>query len=592
MRSLVGESRPGNGGRSRRWIVCCLLLLLGFATAPGPPVQAQELALELTPQVRQQLRALQDAWQGWSTAFFQNDRAAADASLEQLKAIGKFLEMPRLGDLSVAAATCAVIAAKEGDFERARWAMQASRRLDRGRPETEFAEAEILRIQGNFPGALMAGFRGYRALLELPIAGQVWLNNLGVWFAYLLVLSGVLFVLVQMAGKGGAVFYDLVRMVSPPMAPLVADLLVVAVLMWPIFLPSGLLWLLLYWSVLLWSYGSITERGIFFMFWLLLGCIPLFLSFQQRSVELASIPPNRLMANLENDRLYGELFDDLRVMQLLWADSLTVQEITADLHRRFGQWEQARAIYSALSENPDVQPEDRLAAYNNIGVYFLRNQDANSALDYFERALEVGRSPEVLYNIGQTYSQLFDFSKGNEFMTRARRLDEKRVEAWNNSRRAVEESGVAIDGGLRRAPALQEELRELWEGSTDAGILRWLRRLSLPVVLLLTVLAVSLRMVREQIGYRSKTLEEKASPPRPVRILVPGLASSLEGYGIRALLGILLVVGAALLPMIRELGYRTALAWDAGNLLPTVSSILLLGLVFLGRTIYDFVVES
>jgi tetratricopeptide (TPR) repeat protein len=567
-----------------------LVLFLPVPNSKGD----ERLSIELTPQVRQQLRALQDAWRTWSQAFFKDDRKAADASLEQILAIGRFLELPRLSDLSVAAATCAVQAAQEGDTERAKWGLEVSHLFDSGRPETDFAGARIARLEGNLVGALIASLRGYRLLMKLPIERQVMWYNVGVWLAYLLILSGCAFVILQMATKGGSVFYDLVHLISPPLPPLAADLLVVAVLIWPILLPSGLVWLTFYWSVLLWSYGSVSERVVFILLWAFLGAVPTMLSFQQRSVQLALMPPSRLMANLEADRLYGEIFEDLGVMRLLWSDSLTVREITADLHRRFGQWDEARAIYRSLTENPEVAPGDKVAAYNNIGVYYLRNQDAVTALTYLKSAEETGvDAAETFYNISQAYSLLFDFSKSNDALTEARRISEKGVEVWTEAGRGSELTGVAIDGGLRRAGALRRELRSLWRSDSSTGwLVLWRRHSSFSVGLAALVLAITLHLVRLQVGNRSKRLNEPENESRLLRILVPGWTSALAGHGGRALLALLLVVGALLLPLVRNLGYRVPLAWDAGLLLPTALSLFFLALIFLGRTLIDLAVES
>lgn len=585
-----GSGRQGRGG----WKAALCLAFLALALS-GPETRGDErLPIELTPQVRQQLRALQESWRAWSAAFFQDDRNAADASLEQILAIGRFLGHPRLSDLSVAAATCAVQAAQDGDLERARWGLEASRLLDQGRPETEFASARVLRLEGSLVGALMASVRGYRLLMKLPIERQVMWYNVGVWLAYLLILSGCAFIALQMAAKGGAVFYDLVRMISPPLPPLAADLLVVAVLIWPLFLPAGLAWLTLYWSVLLWSYGSVSERVILIFLWGFLGAAPMMLSYQQRSVQLALMPPSRLMANLETDRLYGELFDDLGVMRLLWSDSLTVREITADLHRRFGQWDEARAIYSSLTENPEVEARDKVAAYNNIGVYYLRNQDAATALTYLKSAEETGiDAAETYYNTSQAYSLLFDFSKSNEALTQARRINEKGVEVWTEAGRGSEETGVAIDGGLGRADDLRRELRNLWQGDNSMNwLVLWRRHSSFSVGLAALVLAMTLHLVRLQVGYRSRRLKPPGSGPRLLRILVPGWTSALAGHGVSAFLALLLVVGALLLPLVRNLGYRAPLAWDAGLLLPTAVSLVLLVLIYLGRTLVDLAVEE
>ena len=131
-------------------------------------------------------------------------------------------------------------------------------------PEIGFAAATIKRLDGDYFGALTSSLNGIAALLRLPLERSIWLHNLGLWLLYVLFLTGGLFVALQMATKGGALFYDLARFMSPPMALPIADMLTVLALVWPLVLPSGLIWLAIYWSILLWGYGSVSEKVVFY----------------------------------------------------------------------------------------------------------------------------------------------------------------------------------------------------------------------------------------------------------------------------------------------------------------------------------------
>ena len=561
---------------------------------PGTEASAQDFGnepgLQLTSPVRQQLRLLTEAWRSWTRAYYQSEEDVAANAVEQLLSIAANLGMSKLPDLSNAASAFAVLSAQEKDFARARWVLEAARELDPGRPEVDFASATVQRLEGDYIAAALSSLKGYGALFRLPRERSVWLHNAGFWLFYVLVASGAFFVALQMATKGGALFYDLARFLSPPLALATADMLTVAALLWPLVLPSGLLWLALYWSVLLWGYGSVSEKLIFVALWLSLGVAPLALSYQQREIRLSLSPPIRALDQMDTGRLYGSLFSDLGVLRSLLPESSVARELVADLHRRFGQWEHARSMYTALLERDGLQGWEAAPARNNVGVYHHRKKDYGTAVNYFREATqEDPQLAEAFFNLARAYSQLYKFSDSNRAMAEAKELDRARVTIWERADVAIEEGAVGVDGGLRRADQLRQGLRAAWRGDQGSvtAIDLWRRYLSLSVLGGVMLLALTLHLVHSQMGYRSSLLETKAlSPPaidRWLRALVPGLVSARRGRGGRAFLAVLLPAALLMLHLTRGLGYRTPMAFDTGLWLSTVLSLGGLAALFLIR---------
>lgn len=564
-----------------------VLLPCGAALAQDP---VYEPGLELTSPVRQQLRLLNEAWRSWTRAYYQGDEDAASGALDQLRSTAAGLGMSRLPDLSTAASVFAVQAAREDDFERARWALAAARELDPDRPETDFSGATIRRLEGDFPGALSSSVKGYLGFLWLPLERSIWLHDVGLWLLYVMIISGGIFLALQMATKGGSLFHDLARFMSPPLALATADALTLAALVWPLILPSGLLWLALYWSILLWGYGSLSEKLVFVVLWLTLGVMPLVLSFQQKTVQLSLAPPVRAMDHVTAGRLYGALFSDLGVLRTLMPDHPVAREVVADVHRRFGQWEHARSTYTTLLETGGVQGERAAPARNNVGVYHHRRKDFGTAVNYFAQASrEDPTLAEAFFNLAQAYSQLYKFSDSNLAMARAKELDRSRVNVWERAQVPVEENAIGVDGGLKRAEELRAQLRSTWYGSEESSTALdlWRRHLSLSVMAGVLLLAVTVHLVRSQLGYRSDLLEDRAllSPAvdRWLRALVPGLHSVRNGRGAAAFLAITVPVALLLVVPFRGLSYRVPLGYDPGPWLPATLGLGGLAVVFLLR---------
>ncbi len=487
-------------GVIRYGIAACSMMALAWLSPVAPQTLAQESTgesgLELTSPVRQQLRFLTESWRRWTRAYYQSEEDAAEGALRQLLSTASQLGMSRLPDLSRAANAFALSAAREKDFERARWTLESARQLDPDRPETEFTAATVQHLSGDYLGAARLTVKGYAAALRQPVERGIWLHNLGLWLIYSLMLSSGLFVALHMATKGGALLYDLARFMSPPLSLTTADILTIVALLWPLALPSGLVWLALYWSILLWGYGSLSEKLVFVLLWLSLGVAPLLLSAQQRAVHLTLAPPVRAVDHLASGRLYGTFFSDLGALRTLMPENAVARELTADLHRRFGQWEHARSIYSSLIDGSELRGRDAAAAYNNLGVYHHRKTDYGTAVNYFRQAtLEDPNLPESFFNLAQAYSQLYKFSDSNLAMARAKELDRVRVNGWERAESAVEESAVGVDGGIRRASEIREALRAIWYGGEEpsTALDLWRRYLSLSVVGGVMLLALALR---------------------------------------------------------------------------------------------------
>ena len=574
-------------GRRPRWVVVWICLLMLCPTAGSWAGPSGDLGgMELSAPVRHQLWRLQQAWQEWSKHFVAGDREKADNEIQQLLSITEHLGMTRLPDLSTAASGFAVKYAREGDFERAHWALAAAEELDFGRPETAFARSTVQRLEGDFAGAVISGLRGYIAVLQMPLERKLWLNNLGLWMLFTLLMSGAVFVCLLMLTQGRKLFYDLSRLYSPPLQPMAANGVTLLLLIWPIVLPSGWIWLAVYWSVLLWAYGTSHQRGTLIALWLLLGLTPIAVSYQQRATQVALVPASRLVDNLAAGRLYGSMFSDLEVLRSVVPDSDVVTEIVADLHRRLRQWDYARAIYTELSQDPERATRDTAAAYSNIGVFHHRKGDYETAVNYFKRATDADPTlPEAFFNLSQAYAQLYDFNNQHEAMAKAKALGGERVDQWNDAAITAEESAVAVDGGLRRVAELRDRIDELWRGKHQGGDLAglWRRFRALLVAFAAMALAFSLSQLRRQMGSLSDRLAPSAvrlEENRWARALIPGLASLSKGRGISAYIGIAIPVGLILVAAIRGFGYRATLATSPAHWLAIALAMLALVFVY------------
>jgi tetratricopeptide (TPR) repeat protein len=488
--------------------------------------------------------------------------------------------MARLPDLAFGALERAVQAARKQDFAKAHIALDAAERLDPGRPETEFARMTVARLEGDYLGVLGAFARSGARLFAMPLERYLWLQDLLIWTLCLLVLTGALFVALQMTTKGRALFHDLSGLFERRLPRPVALVLATLVLAWPVVLPFAPLWLTLYWSVLLWGYASASERAVLIALWLLVGVAPLLLVEQQRRVAVTLSPPARALQGLEQHRLYGGLFADLGALRSVLPESPAVKHLLADVHRSLDQWELARSLYRQVLE----KEPGNTAALINLGAYYFLKGDFGSAIEYFQKAATADpQSAAAQFDLSQSFYESYLFDEAKAAQARAKAIDTAKVDQW--IKHSDQQRIVTSNGGLARIPEIRRELMASRRGPGEGSSRLELFRRSLSVLLAagLLLLAVTLHLARRPFGYGEvpPTAWSGGRLDRWRRVLLPGLSSAESGEGARSFLALLIPVGLLTLPLFGVLGYRIPWGYDPGNLSSWIVAILGL-LLYLG----------
>lgn len=547
-------------------------LLLAGLTLPAAPAAAQGVASgpapELTPPVEESLLDLQEGWLQWTGAFYGAEPERAREVVDDLLASARRLGMRRLPDLAAGALVQAVEAAREGEEERAALALEAAERLDPGRPETAFAAADVARLTGDLTSTLLEQARGY---LRLPWMGLEWrltLHGLALWGLASVLLAGGLFVALLMGVRGRALVRRLEEWIArrmPALPPVGVAFALAILLLWPLVLPSGILWLALYWSLLLWASATAGERAVLVLAWVVLGVAPLAVTEARERAALALSPPVRAMESVARERLYGGLFTDLGILPGALPEEPAATHFLADLHLRLDQWDAARRGYEEVLEE---EPEN-VDALLNLGAYYFNRADFGNAVALFQQAAALAgdRAPEgavAHFNLSLAYSESYLFDENREALLEARRIDDRRVSQW--LQRPERERIVTVEGGIARAGEIEKALREEWTPPTQVSpALRFLQR-ARPVILvaLLVIAALTLHAV---LGARRPRRAERPRPGAWPAALIPGLSSAAAGRGGRTFAALCLVSSLALglLAAAGGLGYPLPWRYEPGG---------------------------
>jgi len=565
--------------RRLRTVAALALLLAGLLPAAAMAAEttssAQATGVEMTEPVRRTLKQLEEQWLQW---IVKTDRQSSESGVNDLLATARQLQISRLPDLASGAIARSLQAADKGDFRRARWALAAAEKLDPERSDTAFADAALARKEGQYGRAISSTIRGYTRLFGLPLERYLWLQSLLIWFLTLLLLAGVLFIAVQMAAKGGELYQGMTGLFGRWMPRPAAVVVTALVLLWPLALPSGLLWLALFWSLLLWAYSSGSERLVLVGLWLLVGAAPLLVTEQRRQVAVTLSPPVQAMESLEQRRLYGGLFTDLGALRALLPESAAVKHLLADVHQSLNQWDVARSLYRQVLEK---EPENT-SALMNLGAYFFLKGDFGSAIQHFQKVVTVDpQNAAAQFNLSQAYSESYLFNESKRALEQARQINDDRVDAW--VRNLSQQRVVTLSGGMARVPEIRKELLDTWRSQEgkDERLALFRRGLPLLVSALLILVALALHFARR--SDRPEPARERRTLGRWGRALLPGFRSAEEGAGAKSYGALLLPLGLLMLPFFQGIGYRIPWGYDPGNVTSWIVAILGLVLWFGAR---------
>jgi len=545
-----------------------LLALMGTVSVSAQSSLPQLETIEVAEPLYQSLVDLQEQWLEWLTAYHARDQARASEVLAGIVATMHGLQMERLSDLSLGALASAVNAARSSDFERAEWALEAAELLDPGRPEGAFAAATISRLEGRRLRALVLHLSGYLRLLSFRWERGILFHDVLLWGLVILVLAGGLFIALMVASKGAELYRDLADLLSRKMPVVAAHALALAMLFFPVVLPTGLLWLLAYLSVLLWAYCGRSERVVIALIWLIMGVVPVLVSQQRERVEVMLSPSVRSIESLALGRMEGSMLTDLGGLRLILPESAAVKHLLADVHQKLGQWEFARSSYLEVI---DAEPNNA-AAMNDLGAFYFRVSDHASAIQLFQRAsANEDVAAAAFFNLNQAYSASFLFNESAEMLSLARRANASAVSKWMQRSDSVRV--VTILGGLKRIDEIRDQLLKVWNKAEtrDSLVSSLMAAMSFRLAIIVIVLAIVLERLGRGRGFYRKRAKEAVGSPEPDnslrRILVPGMAAAIDGHGERAFAELLLPVALLTLPLVGVLGYRIPWGYEPGGLL-------------------------
>jgi tetratricopeptide (TPR) repeat protein len=542
-------------GRGAAVLLRAVLSTVLLVLATGV-VSAQEGAsFPVRDDVRKKLNSIQESWIEWLTSVQEGDAERATRQVERLVAIADNLGLPRLPELSIAAAARAERFARGNDFEGAEMSLAAAELLDPNRAETAFARATVRRQRGQRLGAMISTIRGYWRTLFDPLYRYVFLADVLLWCLAIVTLLVAGMVAVQWSTRGVLLLWDLVRFFERSVPSIIAYTLTIILMLWPVLLPAGLLWLALYWSVLAWGYGRRWEKLTVITAWVILGLAPLLVSEQIRRMKLDTTARVRAMQSAAQGSLVGALFHDLEPLSEQLPNSVALRHFLADLHLSIHQWELARNLYREVLE---VEPGNAAAA-SDLGTCYFYEGNLEQAVRLLQQATSLDPTlAEAYFNLSRSLSEEYRFDESEEALRRASAIDTTRVSEW--IRMGDRSEIVMAAGGFNRQAEIRGELARRWreqDPNSDLFAL-WRRTMSLPLALVFVFPAILLYFISSKGGNRSRRVERAwlTEPFETIRrVLLPGFSEAEEERWRSALVALSIPLGLVALPFWARVTY-------------------------------------
>jgi len=549
-----------------------VVALCAVASAAGAQSESSPAAFELGRSMQQSLSRIQEAWLQWVGASLQDNLDRAEETLRNLSGTLREIGFTRMPDLSLAAVAQARQSVLIGDWDRAALQLDAAETLDPGNPEVRFARATLERRRGAYLRAVSELVAGVRSALG-GSSGERARRSAVLWLLVVLRLSGALFVVLLAWWRGGEALAALRSLLSPPLQDGVALVLALALVLGPAALPSGLFWMLLVWSILLWSYADRSERIVLALFWLVTLATPIVADRVTREQALDQTPPMRALQSFGNGRIYGGFFADTQVLRSALPDHPAALEFVADVQRTIGQWDLARSLYRrVLLDEPQNIP-----VLINLGAYYFRKGDFALANAYFLRATKTPvPSAAAWFDLSLGYSDTYMFDASRDALSRAREIDASAVDVWMATPNP--DRVLTFNGSLARRSEIAAALVHVW-ASPQAGPNGWRGQISFPAVVLLGAALLAwvfdrLRRSRLSRGAVKRRAPRTSNLEHWLHTLVPAVPAIERGSGAVAWANLLLLVVLAALPRVTDMaGDLPAANWPGRQLLSLVAVV-------------------
>lgn len=379
--------------------------------------------------VRAEQAAPRDIWPQAAGAAENGDLDGATKKTNELTSAARDLGIHTLPVYAAAAASVAREAAKEHDKPKSDWAAKAADQLDPTSPTVAFTKADQASDASQYGQALPATLKGYARVFSNYRSRLLTRSDTIIVLVATLGITAIIFALALFIRYGRSMAHDFREILAARFRGGSITVLAFALLLAPIFLWLGPVWLVFYWFIIFFGYATILERGLIILLGLLLAGAPVLLDLASHWIAGVDSPVVLAAIASEEQAYYPGALHRMQELVNVAPENATLQLLLGNLELQEGNDARAGAAYRR-----SLELRESAGAHVNLGnLHFIEN-DFGAAITEYEKA--EGADPRLaiaFYNHSIASGELYKFEEQAAQLDQAKRIDRTTIEKLSSS---------------------------------------------------------------------------------------------------------------------------------------------------------------
>jgi tetratricopeptide (TPR) repeat protein len=446
---------------SAAWMAAARPVAAQSTQGTVPPAPAKQLEVSILPPPVTG-SGFRGRWFGFLSAMTDGDlRGAEDALADLLKGADR-VGIRRLSDFARAAVTQGRSFERLSKLDRALGFFDAADRLDPYLVDARVASTTFFLHTRDFKRAAAEALATVRAIALTRETRLAVLSAAATFVGIGLGVGILAWIVVLFVKYLPRMRHDISEVADRIFGARGTFPLALALLGLPLFLSLGPVWLLLYWSVILYGYADRAERAMMLLLFVVLSVLPLAIvkitaiNLEERSPLIAAA------VDLEEHRDDEAAVDGLLLASKVFPNDSDVWFLLGRLAQRREDYGAAEKFYGKASTVNTSEARSLI----NLGNLLYWEGDLGGGIEEYKKAIERDpRSAAAYYNLSIAQGDSYFFDQQKESLARAKAISDRDVSRWIENRAL--QRVVNIDYTLAEARA---RLRE-WSRNARSQVL-------------------------------------------------------------------------------------------------------------------------
>jgi tetratricopeptide (TPR) repeat protein len=360
-----------------------------------------------------------DLWPQALASARDGDYADASKKTADLLTAGRAYGVKTYPVYAAAAAALARESAKTTP-ELSAWAAKAAHQLDPASPAVAFSEADRAAAQGGWAKALPLVLQGFARVVSNYRAETLGHADLILVIALAIAVTAIVFALALFFRYGRSAAHDFRELLGTRVHGGSVTVLAFALLLLPLFLWLGPMWLVFYWLAIFFGYATPAERVVTIVLLLLVALLPILVDADATGIASIDSPVMQAAIASEEQSYQPDALRRLQELIAIVPDNATLQLLLGNLQSFEGMEEQAAQHYRRAIE----LRKNYAGAHVNLGnLHFLTNEFPAALTEYEQAQKDDPKLAVAYYNASIADGETYKFDQQARMLEQARGAD-------------------------------------------------------------------------------------------------------------------------------------------------------------------------